>query len=247
MKKLTKRVVIKIGSSSITHHEYGLNTAFMESIAKQVSTLKRDGIEVALVSSGAVAAGRRILGDINGDLVDKQIAAMYGQPELISEWRRAFLKYGILVGQGLFTGNDLDQPKLPLLGALKMGVPVINANDPVNNEEMKRYLVAADNDQLSGFVTELIDAQKLVLLTDIDGVLDNSGHVIREINSFDDLIKIETNGKSASGTGGMMSKLDVAWVAAYNGRTAWIANAHMEDVILKIVQGESVGTKVCLK
>jgi glutamate 5-kinase len=239
-----ERYVIKVGSSSITNHEVGLNYAAINKIASQISQLRNDGAEIALVSSGAVAAGRFLLGDTGNNLVDKQVAAAFGQGEVTAAWKDAFRAHGILAAQFLLTGNDLEYPKDSLEGALQRGIPVINANDTVNDQEMRQYEVAADNDELSYYVTNVIDAGKLVLLTDVEGVLNQNGEVVSEINSDANIDQIVTTGKSKVGTGGMRSKLNVAWRAARENRNVWIANASHADVLLKIAKGDQVGTKI---
>jgi glutamate 5-kinase len=240
-KVIMKRYVVKVGSSSITNHEVGLNYEAINNIASQISQLRQDGAEVALVSSGAVAAGRFLLGD---EEVDKQVAAAFGQGEVTTAWSKALRTHGILAAQFLLTGNDLEYPKDSLEGALKRGIPVINANDTVNDQEMRQYEVAADNDELSYYVSNVTDAGSLVLLTDVDGVLNQDGQVISEITSDSDMDRIVINGKSKVGTGGMKSKLNVGWRAAREGRTVWIANANHDDVLLKIARGEQIGTKI---
>lgn len=237
------RYVIKVGSSSITNHEVGLNYAAINKLAAQISQLRKGGTEVALVCSGAVAAGRFLLGDIAEELEDKQVAAAFGQGEVTTAWKNAFRDHGILAAQFLLTGSDLEYPKDSLSGALKRGIPVINANDTVNDKEMKQYSLAADNDELSYYVTNVLDADRYILLTDVQGVKDQNGNVISTISSDAEIDRLSFGEKSKTGTGGMESKVRVAWRAAREGRLSWIASAHEEDVLLKIARDQQVGTR----
>jgi glutamate 5-kinase len=256
-----ERVVIKAGSSSLTkrrgqyslkYEHYGLDTQAISSVASQAAFLRLNrNCEVAIVASGAVAAGRYLLGEYKSTIEDAQVLAAFGQSELISAFTRAFARRGILTAQFLLTGHDLERPLLSLMGALKRGVAVINANDPVNDVEMRQYAVAADNDQLAGLVAKRIFARKLILLTDTDGVLDtfHSNQTIRSITSVEEyrdaMRSIESGERSSIiGTGGMGSKLRVAWESAKLGKDVWIADAKKRNVILKIMDGEQVGTHV---
>ncbi|MBI2028076.1 MAG: hypothetical protein HYT07_00570 [Candidatus Levybacteria bacterium] len=234
---VTRRMVVKIGSSTITGNTENLDVNFMENIARQVSLLFNQGIEVMIVTSGAVISGKRGLGRVD-TVLDKQVAALYGQPELISEWRKTLNNNGVKkVGQLLVTDIDLRNVKTILSKSLHFGVVVVNANDPVNNYEMKQFLVSADNDRLAGFIAKEIDADTLLLLTDVDGVLDKSGKVINNFSTKEEIVIFSA---SSLGTGGMSSKIQVA--QEFIGR-AIIANGRSENVLLKVARGEEVGTQ----
>ncbi len=268
MERKKEIIVVKAGSSSVSDHEIGLNTDFIDAAAEQLSFLWRVGYPVIMVSSGAVAAGRykrgrRLQEYEKGEwlwftesrlrhenLRDKQVSAIFGQPKLIGEYERAFERYGVIAGQVLLTGNDLGRLD-PLRDSLKVGIPIINANDPLNREEMVQYEDAKDNDKLAGCVAEKVKARKLILLTDKPGVLGtyNNNQTIPSISSeseFQRAMRIvnKWNGRFVESTGGMSSKLDVAWRAALLGIDVWIAQAGEKDVILKIMDGEQVGTHV---
>lgn len=240
---VTKRLIVKIGSSTITEDGDPLNRDFMDNIAVQVSELLRGGVEVAIVSSGAVACGRKILGDIGATTLDNQVAAVYGQPALIAQWTIAFSKHGINVGQELLTDQNLKSSKLVLEKSLKRGVVIINANDAVNDEEMKQFAISADNDKLAGYVADLINADTLILLTDVDGVLDEGGKVMETIVSNENA-EIVFRDKSAVGTGGMESKVEIAKEIANSGKIAFIANGKTPNVLLRIARGETLGTRI---
>lgn len=238
---VTRKLIVKIGSSTITKDGNPLNRDFMDSIAVQVSELFRSGVEVAIVSSGAVACGRKILGDIGTTILDNQVAAVYGQPELIAQWKIAFSKYDVNVGQELLTDQNLKNSKLVLENSLKRGVVIINANDAVNDEEMKQFAISADNDRVAGYVVNLVNADTLILLTDVEGVLDESGQLIDYVDKLEDIESVIQN--SGTGIGGMWSKCLVAKQAARDGKRAVIANGRNGDVITRVARGQQVGTR----
>lgn len=237
-------IVVKIGSSSVSDNEYGLRKPVFRSVAMQISELYLLGNRIVLISSGAVAAGRKKLENSsrNGDLIDKQKAAIYGQGPLMRAWEDAFNEFGVNVGQVLLTGHDLENSKRPILEALEDGVPIVNANDPVNVDELREYTVARDNDQMAGRVTRTLGASKLIIQTDVNGVKDGDDQVIKTISRLDDLRRIRLKGKSSLGTGGMRSKIKVSLHAVRRGCDVWIINAADSQGIIKAVSGEAVGT-----
>lgn len=234
---MKKRIVIKIGSSSITKNG-SLNLRVLHSIASQVALLFQLGIEIVIVSSGAVACGRRVL-KINKK-TSSQVAAIYGQNLLLNAWSKAFEKYHISVGQVLISEADLKNSSTPLVKGLKHGIQIINANDAVNNEEMKAFFLSSDNDKLSGHIAQFIKADTLILLTNVNGVLNNDGKVIKKMEKSS---KVHFRAKSSVGTGGMYSKVLVGFESAKKGIQTIIANAHKKDVILEIISGKQIGTK----
>ena len=233
---MKKRIVIKIGSSSITKNG-ALNVRVMRSIAYQTALLYKLGAEIVIVSSGAVACGRRIL-KIN-KRTSSQVAAIYGQNLLLNSWSKAFEKHHISVGQVLISEEDLKNSNTPLVKGLKHGVQIINANDAVNDEEMKAYFLSSDNDKLSGHIAQFIKADTLILLTNVNGVLDKDGKVISTLKNNS---TIHFNGKSSLGTGGMSSKVSVGYESTRKGIQTFIANANKKDVILEIISGKQIGT-----
>lgn len=235
----TRRMVVKIGSSSITKNGNPLNRDFMNNIGLQCGILYDAGIEIALVSSGAVACGKEILKYRMDDLIHDQVAAIYGQVHLVDAWDDTFRPFGVPVGQVLFSEDDLSKPNTPLVKALKYGIQIVNANDAINDSEMKQYFLSSDNDKLAGHVARFMKADTLLLLTDVDGVLDQEGNVIQRIYPGQELF---LNGKSDKGTGGMQSKVDVGFESSKRGIRTIIANAHAKDVILDVAKGKQVGT-----
>ncbi len=240
-KFVTRRLVAKIGSSAITEgatNDEPLNKGLIDSIARQCSELFENGVEIAVPSSGSVACGRQVLHLKEDDIVDRQVEAAYGQPYLIKTWIEAFAKYGVKAAQVLLTEADLNGAKLLLNRAMKHGVVIINENDSVSDQEMRQFLVSADNDRLAGFVAAAIGADTLLILTDVKGVLDSEGNLVEDGNS----VNIEgLLGKSDKGTGGMKSKVEVARQAAENGMSAYIAQAKRPDIILSVARGRADG------
>ncbi len=239
----TKKLVVKIGSSTITNGNTKLDSVFIFDIARQVAMIRRDfDYEVAIVSSGAVASGRLSVSILDQGIVDTQVAAMFGQQELMFAWSDAFRKFNIRTAQALYNDEDLNQAPPALLRALQVGVPVINANDAVDDREIKQLSVARDNDRLAGFVARAIRADFLVLLTDVNGVLDKKGDVLPLVGKLEDIEDLIA-GKSRVGTGGMWSKVNEAKYVAREGTVAVIANGREENVLLRILQGKTVGTR----
>ena len=238
-----ERTIIKIGSSTITNSAGELDDAFIENIAKQVASMRKSH-EVAIVTSGAVAAGKSLLKDANGSIIEKQVEAAFGQPYLMASWINALKKYDLRAAQFLLTGDDLDRPTLPLLRAMEYGIPIINANDVANDAEMRQYMISADNDRLAGYVAGLIKADNLILLTEADGVWNENKHVISEIKQQSDLDQVYLRDKTGLGTGGMGSKLEVAIEASRQCTGVWIANGRSEDIIERILGGEQIGTRI---
>jgi|WetSurMetagenome_2_1015567.scaffolds.fasta_scaffold02934_2 glutamate 5-kinase len=237
-KFVTRRMVVKIGSSTITGGSETLDKKFIESISQQVGALFNRGVEVLIVSSGAVASGKRDLGNVNS-VIDKQVAALYGQPELISEWRKALNNNGVdKIGQLLVKDTDLKNIKPLLDKALRYGVVIVNANDPVNDYEMKQFLVSADNDKLAGFLAKSIDADTLLLLTDKDGVLDRNGKTVETFDSKTEIVIFDESKDVANG--GIASKIQVA--QEFAGRSI-IANGRSSNIVLKVARGEKIGTR----
>lgn len=236
---VSKRMIVKIGSSSITRDGDPLNRVFMGTVAEQVSKLFMAGVEVAVVSSGSVTSGRSILSETYNDIVRDQVAAIYGQNFLMDAWNESFKKHRIHVGQVLFSEDDLTKPNTPIVMGLRYGIQIINANDAVNDSEMKAFFLSADNDKLAGHVANFINADTLLLLTDINGVLDSEGNVIKELFQNQE---VNLLGKSSVGTGGMLSKVNVGFEASKQGIRTIIANAYENDAILKVARGEKIGT-----
>ncbi len=252
--KNIKRIVIKIGSRILTDDESQLNRNWISQLASQVAGLRREGREVIIVSSGAIAAGRAVLGftDRPVTIPQKQAAAAVGQPRLLREYEGAFSANDCLVAQILLTREDLADrqrflnARTTLETLLELGiVPVINENDTVAVEEIK----FGDNDNLSALVTNLVDAGLLMILTDIDGLYDadprhNSDAIliplVRTVTK--EMERAAGGSGSAVGTGGMATKLAAAKKAGRSGAAALIVNGTDPGIISRLFSGEECGT-----
>ena len=241
---VTRRIVIKIGTSTITTGKDQPDLYFMADIARQAAELYRSGIEVVIVSSGAVALGKDEE-DQSTDIIDKQSASLFGQPKLIARWIDAFGPHGVEhVGQALYTDIDFekraDNARVVLLKSLARGPVIVNYNDAVADEEMRKVERSVDNDKLAGNVARLIDADTLLILTDVDGVLDQ-GELIPVVDRLEDIEDLVHEG--GTGTGGAWNKWTEAKSVASEGKRSIIANGRAKDVILNVAKGQNVGTQ----
>ena len=255
-----KRIVIKIGSSSLMHNETGrLNLGKIEKLVRTIVDIKNSGKDVVLVSSGAIAVGRMAIGlnEKPDELPVKQACAAIGQAKLMMVYQKIFAEYSTTAAQVLMTKATVMNDKsrrnaqntfneLLNLGA----VPIVNENDTVSTYEIKQVQTFGDNDRLSAIVTSIIDADLLILISDIDGLYTddpNSNPDARFINQVDVIDdKLLNMGKSTSGsgvgTGGMATKLKAAGIAVSSGADMVIANGNDIDNIAKIMSGADVGT-----
>lgn len=250
-----KRIVIKIGSSSITHAQTGeLHLSKIEKLIRQIADLRGAGKEVVLVSSGAIATGRHSLG-INekpSTLSQKQALAAVGQARLIMEYRKLFSEYNLRIAQILMTKSTItedtyrDNAKSTFTQLLAYGaVPIVNENDTISTYEIQ----FGDNDRLSALVSALVEADLLILLSDIDGLYTDDPNTNKNaefINFVEDVDKYMDMGKSTSksglGTGGMYTKLLAAQIATNSGCDMVIASAEDMSIIENIANGEEIGT-----
>lgn len=253
--KEKNRIVIKIGSSSLTHKETGnISITKMEKFVRQLTDLKNSGKEVVLVTSGAMAVGRSSLNLSHKptNMADRQATAAVGQATLMMIYQKLFREYSQNVGQVLIT-KDLIENETRKNNAintfnalLRYGViPIVNENDTVSTEEIE----FGDNDNLSAVVASLLQADLLIILSDIDGLFDSNpkdnenAKLIHEVFSLDSSIEAMASGVgSMVGTGGMITKIQAAQVATQNGVDMVIANSEVDSIIHKIVKGELVGT-----
>lgn len=234
-----KRIVVKIGSSTITEGatcESPLNLDLIDDIAMQCSVLFKSGLQVAIVSSGAVACGKHLLGTEEHSIRDRQVEAVFGQNALNHAWVQAFNKYGVNAGEMLLREEDLVKPLTTLKLALKKGPVVINNNDATSDREMKQLLFSADNDRISGFVAISIGADTIIILTDVEGVKDKDGSVIEDGSSIDETVVFDI--KSEDGTGGMVSKIDVLRKLANLGIKG-IITSPKDNIILDVAAGRT--------
>ena len=251
------RVVIKIGSSSLTSEKGGLDYENMTCLTKGIKDLVKKGIEVILVSSGAMAAGFEYLGMKKdpkdpSDISLLQAAAAVGQVELMKAYRDLFLEEDLKVGQILLTHEDTTRReqylniKSTIRNLLKLGVvPVINENDTVAVDEIK----FGDNDELGAMAAILSEADLLIILSDIEGMYKKDPRVDREaemlsfVDKIDAGIEDSAGGKGSSyGIGGMLSKIKAARICTFSGIGMVIANSRRKDVLPDIIDGMDVGT-----
>jgi glutamate 5-kinase len=252
--RAVKRLVVKIGSSLIASRDHGLDSHRLETLAQEVADLKRQGYEVVIVSSGAILSGLDKLGltERPKSLPVKQAAAAVGQSRLIWAYEKAFEARGLKVAQILLTQEDLADRKRflnsrnTLTTLLEYDViPVINENDTVAVEEIR----FGDNDNLAGLVTHLIDAQLLVILSDVEGLFtDDPRHhpdaqllpVVQQVNS--ETVRLAKDTTTREGTGGMRSKVQTARDVAAYGVPTVIASGRRQGVLTEILKGNPVGT-----
>ncbi len=250
------RAVVKIGSSSVTTEQGDFADAALGRLADQLAEATRDGHQLVLVCSGAIAAGLRALGVDRrpGDVATLQAAAAVGQPRLMERCTTLLSERGLVAGQVLLTPHDFGQRSQYLharhtLGRLlDLGVlPIVNENDTVADDEI-RY---GDNDRLAALVSHLIGADVLVLLTDTDGVftadprLDEEASLIEEIVEVDAALEAVAGGVGTErGSGGMASKLAAAKIAAWSGVRAVISAADTPGVVLDAIYDQPTGTRV---
>ena len=254
------RIVIKIGSSSLTHKDTGrLDLIKLEILVREISDLRNQGKEVVLVSSGAIMVGRNTLGlkERPENLTMKQACASVGQAKLMMIYQKLFSEYNQICSQVLMTKNTmLDNlnrinAKNTFHELLSLGViPIVNENDTIATYEIDYLSVFGDNDTLSAVVAALIGADLLILLSDIDGLYTDDPHQNPDASFIDVVENLDAHlmemGKGSTGsnvgTGGMATKLSAAKVATSAGVDMVIANGDDFHVIHKIVQGKPYGT-----
>ncbi|MFN0014973.1 MAG: glutamate 5-kinase [Saprospiraceae bacterium] len=247
-----KRIVLKVGSNVITRENGLPDEAIFASIASQIASLKRQGIEVVLVSSGAVASGRNLIPDSVrwSKTVQRQVLAAVGQPRLMRLYSDLFAKENLLCAQLLATKEDFRDKshyvnmKNCLLSLLRENiVPVVNENDTVAVQE----LMFTDNDELSALLATMLDADLLLLLTSVDGILDfskNPPELLRHIAPDDRTAQqLIVSKRSSAGRGGMVSKYRMALKAAENGIAVHIANGKTPGLIERLALGGHEGTR----
>lgn len=259
MREITaKRIVVKIGTSSLVKADGAVNLASIERLAKVLCNLKNNGKEVVLVSSGAIGVGMGKLKITKrpASIAQQQAVAAVGQGELIGLYERQFAQYGISVAQLLLTRDVLLYPQSnhnvhnAFDELLKMNViPVVNENDTVSVDELDHMTKFGDNDQLSAIVAKIIDANLLIMLSDINGFYtDNptknpNAKLIRTVNNLNPQILGAAGGHGTQfGTGGMVTKLKAAKRIMENNQQMILANGKNPQIIDQILQGEDVGT-----
>jgi glutamate 5-kinase len=252
--KNIKKMVIKMGSSSLTSKAGGLDKVNMRRFVNEVSSLIKRGMEVIIVTSGAIAAG---LENLNikkkpEDITLLQAAASIGQVELMRLYSNLFLTSGLKIGQILLTHEDTTRRKqyLNIKNTIKKLislniVPVINENDSVAVDEIK----FGDNDELAALVAILAESDILIILTDIDGMYDKNPRIYSDAKLISYIDKINEDIEKAAGgigstygIGGMESKIKAAKICSFSGIKTIIANSKRKNILNKIIAGEDVGT-----
>ncbi len=253
------RLVIKIGSSTLTHSTGRLNIRLSEQLCKVISDIKNAGNEVIIVSSGAIALG---IGKLNlaarpKDMPSKQAAAAVGQCELMYAYDKLFSEYGHTVAQILITGEDVEDEerqtrfKDTIFKLLEMrALPIINENDTVSTAEIS----VGDNDTLAAIASVCVNADMLILLSDIDGLYtkdpkkDLNATLIKEVREIDDKIVSLAGGAGSSlGTGGMATKIKAAKICTENAIDMVIINGSSPELLYNVIDGEGAGTRFIAK
>jgi glutamate 5-kinase len=243
-------VVVKLGTQLLHDPTAKLDGEFMASIATQVAQLRERGVRVTIVSSGAIGAGLRVLGLSSrpSDLGKLQAVAAVGQRRLMDVWANAFEPHKLPVAQLLLTREDIDDRtrflnvRNTINAAHELGaVPIINENDTISTSELIK-ITFGDNDILASLVASALRADLLVLLSIVDGLLDAQGNALRLVENMESARALVREEKSALGKGGMNSKLEAARMVTEAGEMMVVANGRMENVLLRIIGGEEVGT-----
>lgn len=252
--KTKKKIVIKVGTSSLTYKNGKANLQFIDHLVSQIVDLKNRGNQVILVSSGAIGIGLPILRfEKKPDFLPyKQAVAAVGQCALMGLYENYFHRYGQIIGQVLMTkGDSLSSKRYlhmkgTLSSLLELGiVPIINENDAVSVDEIK----IGDNDTLSAIVASICEADLLIILSDIEGMYSEDpknnpkAKLIHEVPQFTrELFKIAGSAGTARGTGGMYTKMQAVEICAHSGIDTVIANSHTKNIIYKLMNGERLGT-----
>ncbi len=258
------RIVVKLGTNVIMRSDGKVALGLLCGLVEGIAVLREQGIEVLVVSSGAVGLGveRLALPHRPRNLAEVQACAAVGQSRLMALYDDAFDRLGCRIAQVLLTEDDFRDPvrhanlRATLDSLLSLGViPIVNENDTVSTMELDRPLaspqrerVFGDNDKLSALLAEHISADLLVLLSDVDGLYDRDPHaegarILPHVRVVDDAVLALAHGGNGRGRGGMLSKLESVRIALGAGREAIIANGRTPQVLERIVAGEAVGTR----
>ncbi len=251
--KFTK-IAVKIGSNVLTRNDGTLDITRMSALVDQIAQLHKKGVDIVLISSGAVASGRSILGlNKKMDVVDqRQLYSAVGQAKLINHYWDLFREHGITVGQILTTKENfgsrrhyLNQRNCMQVMLENKVIPVVNENDTVSVTE----LMFTDNDELSGLIASMMDMQALIILSNIDGIYNGSpsnpeSTVIREIHKGQDVSDFIESSKSSFGRGGMATKTSIARKIADEGIDVFIANGKKDNILVNLISkdGNEIST-----
>lgn len=253
------KVVIKLGTSTLAHETGRLNIRRVEELCKVISDLKNAGNEIIMVSSGAIGmgVGKLGLGEKPHDIPTKQAAAAVGQCELMYTYDKLFSEYNHTVAQILLTDEDIADTercsnfKNTLCRLLELGViPIINENDTIATDE----IIIGDNDTLGAIVSTTINADLLIILSDIDGLYtadphkDKNAVMLNRVEEITDEIVAMTGGAGTTlGTGGMVTKIKAAKIATAGGTDMVIANGSNPQLLYSIINGDDIGTRFVAK
>lgn len=247
-----KRIIIKVGTNVLVGEGGLLDEHIMHKLADQIFTVKKMGIDVVLVTSGAMGAGRAIVkfGKKPNRITERQVLASVGQSKLMNVYDKLFSEHNLICAQVLATKEDFRDRKHYLnmkncLEALLLDqiIPIVNENDVVSVDE----LMFTDNDELAGLLSAMLNADTLLLLTNVDGVMEN-GEVIRTVDFKNkDIFKSIMPTKSSFGRGGMITKCKIAEKMSQLGIKTFIVNGTKENIILDVLDGKSVGTAFIAK
>lgn len=256
--KTAKRIVIKIGTSSLILANGQINLKNMDDLAFTLSSLRNEGYDIILVTSGAIGVGLNVLGMDKrpSEIAQQQALASIGQVELMSLYNHIFARYQQKVSQLLLTNDVIEYPEsrqnasMSLQAILSMGIiPIINENDAVSVDEMDHKTKFGDNDRLGAIVTNLADADLLIMLSDIDGLYDKNPNIFDDAKLIDtvseitdELMKVAGGACSRFGTGGMTSKLEAAKLIFDNDKQMVLTNGARIREIRDIISGKKKGT-----
>lgn len=243
-----KKIVVKVGTNALTTSDGRLNEPLIQDLVRQIAAV-RTGHDVLLVTSGAMGAGRNIINKAMpyDNVTSRQLYAVVGQVKLMELYSRLFEEHGRIVAQMLATREDFQNrthflnTKNCIESLFREGiVPIMNENDFVCVEE----LMFTDNDELSGLISKMLFADKLIILSNVIGVLDENGAVMPEFSPYDQVPgHIISADKSSFGKGGMQTKFKIAQQAAADGTEVYITKSDEPNVIVRITDGEHVGTR----
>ena len=253
-----RRIVVKLGTGLLTSGSEHLGENIMANLVAQIAKLQQQELELLIVSSGAIASGRRKL-DLTGKLMGipyKQVLAAVGQYRLMQIYEQLFNRHNITVAQALLTRTDLADragylnARNTLLALMELGVIcIVNENDVVAVDEIEEYKFG-DNDNLSAMVANLVDADLLLILSDIAGLYtadprrNPDASLIPEVERIDtEIERLATDTSSEGSTGGMITKIEAAKLATASGVTMVIADGREPDIVLRVAAGEALGTR----
>lgn len=258
--KDAKRIIVKVGTSTLTHENGKINLARIDKLTEVLSDLMNQGLEIILVTSGAVGVGmgKLKLNTRPSSIRERQAAAAVGQSELMHLYSKFFSEYGHIVGQILLTKDvvENEHSRMNVINTfetlLERGIiPIVNENDSVSTEELE-FLdnqTFGDNDTLSAIVSTLIKADLLILLSDIDGFynddpnLNKNAQLISEVYEVNaDVVNSAKGVLSNKGTGGMATKINAARICLKSGINMIIAHGQSPQVLYQILKGEQIGT-----